>query len=41
MQNLVDRALERAPADRFADAAAMTDAVDAAFASIDHLPAER
>jgi serine/threonine-protein kinase len=40
MQALVDGALQRAPADRFLDAAAMTAAVDAAFASIDHLPAE-
>ncbi len=40
MQALVDRALERAPDDRFPDAAAMLQGVDAAFASIDHLPAE-
>jgi len=41
MQALVDRALERTPAARFPDATAMLAAVDAAFASIDHLPPEQ
>jgi serine/threonine protein kinase len=38
VQALVERALRKEAADRFASAAEMTVALDAAFASIDHLP---
>lgn len=38
LEHLVSRALAKRPDDRFADAADMAAALDAAFASIDHLP---
>lgn len=38
LEDLVARALAKRPDDRFADAAAMRDALDAAFPSLDHLP---
>jgi eukaryotic-like serine/threonine-protein kinase len=39
LEALVARALAKQPDDRFADAAAMRDALDHAFTSLDHLPA--
>ncbi|HWO26721.1 MAG TPA: serine/threonine-protein kinase [Kofleriaceae bacterium] len=39
LEHLVARALAKRPADRFADAAEMTAALEAAFSSLDHLPA--
>ncbi len=40
LERLVARALAKRPEDRHADAAEMTAALDIAFASLDHLPAE-
>ena len=39
MEALIARALAKQPADRYADAAEMTAALDLAFSSLDHLPA--
>jgi serine/threonine protein kinase len=41
LEHLVARALAKRPEDRFADAAEMAAALELAFSSLDHLPAER